>query len=81
MSELDPVYVLDAMRRLCKTQPEVFGKLGHNFLLNPPLSEAAVADFEARQPLIVDDQCAVSFHAVCASSFNSIAAFTQPSFS
>ena len=48
MSELDPVYVLDAMRRLCKTQPEVFGKLGHNFLLNPPLSEAAVADFEAR---------------------------------
>lgn len=48
VSELDAIYVLDSMRKLRKSQPEVFGKLGHNFLLNPPLTDAAVSEFEAR---------------------------------
>ena len=48
MNELDATCVLDSMRKLRASLPEIFGKEGHNFLLNPTLDEAAVTGFEAK---------------------------------
>jgi hypothetical protein len=46
VTELNSIKVLDALNRLSTTRPDIFGANGHGFVLNPPLPETEVLDFE-----------------------------------
>ena len=45
---MDPARIRDAMKTLAGAPRDVFGAIGHRFLLRPPRPEADVAAFEAR---------------------------------
>ena len=48
MSELDPGYIRESLRRLARLQPKIFGADAHGFILNPRLREIEVAAFEEK---------------------------------
>jgi len=48
VQELDPTYILDAMVRLRRAQPPVFGADVHEFRLGPTKSEADICEFEQK---------------------------------
>jgi SMI1 / KNR4 family (SUKH-1) len=45
---LDAKRVRESLQRLCAVKMDIFGAIGHRFLLNPTLTEADVSAFEQR---------------------------------
>lgn len=48
--------MIDRIKRLAKMQPEVFGADGHQWIWNPPLPEAKVAQFEREHGIRLPDE-------------------------
>jgi hypothetical protein len=46
LARLDGKHVTTSLRRLAAAKADVFGVIGHHFVLNPPLTEAEVVAFE-----------------------------------
>lgn len=53
VTELDPTWIREALRKLARSQPPVFGANGHHFRLNRPIPERDVAEFEGRCRVIL----------------------------